>query len=60
VTEPADVALVLDELGRLTVHAADCQTVRTMAAMGEPVCTMFGCQEPIPPEYPRHTCLTGG
>jgi hypothetical protein len=51
-----DIALAEDKFGRTIVHRADCPEVRQLAADGEMVCTMWGC-EGIPDDLPWHDCL---
>jgi hypothetical protein len=50
-----DIALVGDE-GGITLHTASCPMVRTLAAAGIPVATLFQC-ESLPPELKRHGCM---
>src|SRR5262245_23487227 len=50
-----DIALV-EKDGEIIVHRADCPEVRRLAAQGEPVATLFGCEQPLPPEYKWHSC----
>jgi hypothetical protein len=54
-----DFAIAQGPDGRTIAHRPDCPVVRHQAEIGEPVCTMFGCQGDLPPEIPRHDCLTG-
>ncbi len=52
-----DLAVVEEIGGSVRLHRADCPMVRTLAALGQPVMTMFGC-ESMPDMLPRHVCLT--
>jgi hypothetical protein len=55
-----DYALAEGEDGEMVVHKADCPEVRAQADRGEPVMTMFGCQEDTLerlPDLRRHSCL---
>ena len=57
---PPDIALAETD-GRIVVHRADCPTVRTLAALGLPVATLFGISEPGDDatilDLDRHSCL---
>jgi hypothetical protein len=54
-----DVALTEGIDGTITAHQADCSAARMMAAMGQPVMTMLGCEGTLPADVPRHDCLEG-
>jgi hypothetical protein len=54
----ADYALTDDGYGRVVAHRADCPEVRRRADAGEPVMTALGVDKPLPPDWPRHSCLT--
>jgi len=57
---PVDIALAQDKDSlEITMHTANCPTVRKMEAEGHPVMTLIGCEHvPENPEYAWHSCLT--
>ena len=52
-----DLALTEGPTGGAIAHRADCPQVRALAAAGQPVMTMLGCEKPLPADVPRHSCL---
>ena len=54
-----DLALTEGPNGKAIAHRADCPQVRALAAAGQPVMTMLGCEKPLPADVPRHACLDG-
>ena len=60
-----DLALTEGRNGEAIAHRADCERparagtlqVRALAAAGQPVMTMLGCEKPLPDDVPRHSCL---
>jgi len=54
-----DVALTEDdsELGTLIAHRLDCAIVQRHREEGRMICSMFGSEEPLPPDLKRHSCL---
>jgi hypothetical protein len=52
-----DLALTEGRNGKAIAHRADCPEVRALAAAGQPVMTMLGCEKPLPADVPRHSCL---
>lgn len=53
-----DYALTADEHNIILVHRVDCPAARKHADEGKPVITLFQCQQPLPAELKRHSCLT--
>lgn len=45
--------------GEVLAHRADCPMVRQQADAGDPVATLFGCEQPLPSHVKLHTCLSG-
>lgn len=52
--------LTADEHGNAIAHRIDCPVARALAAAGEPVVTLFQCQQPLPEHLKRHSCLENG
>lgn len=52
-----DFALALGTDGTVILHRADCPEVRQQAANGEPVLTLFDCENEPNDKTPRHSCL---
>ena len=52
-----DYAIAGSSPDQFVVHAATCPDVRSQAAMGVPVLTMFDCEGQLPDDLPRHECL---
>jgi hypothetical protein len=54
-----DYALTADEHNTIMVHRADCPEVRRHADAGKPVITLMQCQNELPKDLERHSCLAG-
>jgi hypothetical protein len=54
-----DYSLEESTPGVVLAHIPNCPVVRALADNGEPVASLFGCQEPLPDDIPRHSCLEG-
>jgi hypothetical protein len=52
-----DYALTADEHNVVMVHHVDCPEARRHADEGKPVITLFQCQNELPKELKRHSCL---
>jgi hypothetical protein len=57
---PYNIALTTNKLGdALLMHRPDCPYARRLAAIGEPVMTLLGCER-LPSDIDRHECLREG
>jgi hypothetical protein len=52
-----DYALTEGPDGKVMAHKANCPIAKGMAAAGEPVITLFQCENGLPKDIPRHSCL---
>jgi len=43
--------------GKLMAHDPLCPMVETQRQMGEPLMTLFECEEELPTDLRRHSCL---
>ena len=46
-----------DDRGTVLAHRPDCRMVVLHRMRGRPICTMFGCEGPLPPDVKKHSCL---
>jgi hypothetical protein len=52
-----DLSLTQDEKGGLLAHRPDCPMVQDHRERDLPICTMLGCEGPLPADIKRHECL---
>lgn len=54
---PVDLTLTEDKDGGVKAHRPDCPEVERHRREGKPLCTMLGCQGPLPDRLRLHECL---